>query len=159
MNLCSGIQVAELLFNVASIFVNPKTVSKFQLCGQHKIRGALLERISPDQLPPAYGGFVSTLEGWCNAQSVTVPARSKAEFKFYLNSSEELRWEFLTENQDVGVSVGSQGGRDAVSCGRQEYGTGRYKNLCKGSVLLTIDNSYSFFTDKTVWFRTGIFSS
>lgn len=141
------------------MFVNKKTVSKFQICGQSKIRGTLLERISPNQLPPAYGGFLSTLEGWCNVQSTTIPARSKAEFVFQLDSSQELRWEYLTENQDISVSVSSQGSRDAVGWGRQEYGVGRYKNLCKGSVLLTFDNSYSFFTDKTVWFRTGVFSS
>lgn len=150
-------RVAELLFNVVRIFVNPRTVSKFHLSCQNGVRGALLERIAPDKLPPTYGGFLSSVDGWCAEQCINIPARSKVDLRFQLDSNEELRWEFLTENLDVGVRVRGHESDESVDCGRREYGVGKFKNLCKGLVALTLDNSYSLFTDKTVWIRTGAF--
>ncbi|GMH38619.1 hypothetical protein BSKO_06503 [Bryopsis sp. KO-2023] len=149
-------RVVEVLFNFFSMFLHPKTVSKFRLCGQTGIRGALLEKIAPEELPGSYGGFISSKDGWGGVQSFSVGARRKINLTFNMDASQELRWEFVTEFLDVRFTVGPESGGKRV-CNRRECGGEKYKAAGNGNVVLTIDNSYSLLTDKVVWIRTGLF--
>ncbi|KAJ3300645.1 hypothetical protein HK104_008579 [Borealophlyctis nickersoniae] len=165
--------VMEILFNLFSSFVSKRTREKFILARSRSARGALLEYISPENLPPRYGGFENlsnvppgTLprsSAATDATQLTVPARSSKTVEHPVTAGDTVSWQFVTTGLDLEVScvIRGSGVEQTVvveAPKRAEMGSGSVKVEKGGVFVLTFGNGYSYFTEKVVFHRVTVTS-
>ncbi|XP_046460797.1 SEC14-like protein 2 [Daphnia pulex] len=184
-------KVFTFVFNMVKPFLHPVTLDKISVFGFDKSEwsAALLKEIDADQLPVHYGGTMTDSKGdpKCsslislggevpqsyymeaikptpnkNMTSLSIPSGSKKKLEFkVIQSNSILKWEFMTEDGDIGFGVHyveRNGDKfDLVNNERVESHLMMEEGelLCTRPVLYVVefDNSFSYLRSKKLWYR------
>ncbi|XP_046633859.1 SEC14-like protein 2 [Daphnia pulicaria] len=187
-------KIFTLVFNMVKPFLHPVTLDKISIFGFDKSEwtAALLKEIDADQLPVHYGGTMTDSNGdpKCSGKislggevpqsyymetvkptvkpemtSMTVSSSSKKKLEYkIIQANSVLRWEFMTEDSDIGFSVyyvERNGDRvDIITNERVQSHLMMEEGdvVCVRPVLyvLEFDNSYSYLRSKKVWYRVVV---
>ncbi|EFX85317.1 hypothetical protein DAPPUDRAFT_237865 [Daphnia pulex] len=183
-----------LVFSMVKPFLHQVTLDKISVYGfdKNEWSAALLKEIDADQLPVYYGGTMVDENGdpKCsskiskggevpqsyyldivkptpkkNMTSISVASGSKKKLEYkIIQSNSVLRWEFMTEDGDIGFSayyVERNGEKvDLMSSERIQSHLMMEEGelLCVRPVLyvLEFDNSYSYLRSKKVWYNVAV---
>ncbi|KAJ3375900.1 hypothetical protein GGF31_003105 [Allomyces arbusculus] len=172
--------VMETLFQVFTVFTPARTKAKFRMVGTSAARGALVEKVALENLPPQYGGLPAAFTplptspsdasgaGTVRATatepvSETVPARGTRTVWVPVTKDQVLHYHMVTTGLDVAFAAGFATAKgdeasvpkdDKKALERKEMATGEIVAPESGFVYLVFDNSYSFFTSKQVLYVT-----
>ncbi|KNE60201.1 hypothetical protein AMAG_05620 [Allomyces macrogynus ATCC 38327] len=172
--------VMETLFQVFTVFTPARTKAKFRMVGASAARGALVEKVALENLPPQYGGLPaaftplptspSDASGTGTARAAaaepvteTVPARGAMTVWVPVTKDQVLHYHFVTTGLDVAFAAGfapAKGDKTSVpkndkkTLERKEMATGEIVAPENGFVYLVFDNSFSYFTSKQVFYVT-----
>jgi len=181
-----------LLFAMVKPLMTQVTLDKLKVYGNDRAQwtAALLEEIDADQLPAHYGGKLTDPDGdpkcpskfnmggpvpksyyfSCNKPvatadmvSATIPSSNKLKLKFEITSPVILKWEFFTEEGDIGLEIFYKKDNKKVDIIPSERidshlfkheGEIVCKELCTHTVIF--DNSFSYLRAKKLWYRFNI---
>jgi hypothetical protein len=154
--------VMEALFGMISFFSSAKTRSKFRMIGSTATRLALLDIIPLSDIPTKFTG--SPFPDSPAYETLTIPARGQKIVWREAVKGNSLTVHFFTTSLDIGYCygflrekpAGAQGEiSDYVSqvegdVARVEEAVSAYTPVEDGFVWFLFDNSYSYFTAKSV---------
>jgi len=185
-------KIFTMVFALFKAFMSQLTIDKIQVYGTDDAwRSALLEEVDADQLPPLYGGtrrgnggnpfYVDEL---CMGGEVpksyylgkekpapknymeqaTVQRRSKLKMEYnVVRANAFLKWEFLTEDGDLGFRVFYVNGDEKVDIipwsrvdSHLVAEEGRIACIESAKYIVEFDNSFSIWKSKKLWYAIGL---
>jgi len=168
------------------------TLNKLKVlgCDRDEWTAALLEDIDADQLPVHYGGTMTDPDGnpKCPSKfnmggkvpetyyfsrnkpvptsdmvSAIVPSGNKLKIKFEINSPVILKWEFFTEEDDIGIEIYYKKNSkkiEVIPAERIDSSLFVHEGeiVCKNlyTHVFVFDNTFSYLRAKKVWYRFTI---
>jgi len=185
-------KIFTLAFAMIRPLLTQVTLDKIKFFGTDKSewKAALLEDIDADQLPAYYGGTMTDPDGdpkcpskfnmggpvpesyyfSCNKPVPTsdmvkavIPSSNKLKLKFEITSPVILKWEFFTEEGDIGFEIYNKKDKKKFHIVPNErIDTHLCKQegelVCKdiSTHVVIFDNSFSYLRSKTIWYRFTI---
>ncbi|KNE55528.1 hypothetical protein AMAG_01415 [Allomyces macrogynus ATCC 38327] len=175
--------VMETLFQVLTVFTPARTKAKFRMVGASAARGALVEKVALENLPPQYGGLPAAFTPLPTSPSdasgdkiarpaapvepvaETVPARGTRTVWVPVTKDQVLHYHMVTTGLDVAFAAGFAPAKgddasvpkdvaDKKSLERKEMAAGEIVAPENGFVYLCFDNAFSYFTSKQVLYVT-----
>lgn len=181
-----------LLFAIVRPLMAQVTLDKIRVFGSDKSEwsAALLEDIDADQLPAHYGGTMTDPDGDPKCPSkfnmgglvpksyyfaynkpvptsdmvkAVIPSSNKLKLKFEITCPVILKWEFFTEDGDIGINIFHRKDDTKVDIIPNERidshlfkheGEIVCKELCTHTVVF--DNTFSYLRSKTLWYKFTI---
>nr|CAH0109445.1 unnamed protein product [Daphnia galeata] len=190
-------QVFSAVFNIVKPFLSSATLAKLRIFTHDAKawKDALLEEIDSDQLPAHYGGTMIDPDGnpFCltkismggvvpksyylstkspergdQMKSELVPAGNRKRIEIHVEKTKSLiRWEFVTEDGDVGFQIVyiKGDGEEVIILPKTRVNShqmmeiGEIACIYSGTYVIEFDNSYSYFRSKKLWYNIDVVKS
>lgn len=175
--------IFNALFAIVKPWLDPATKAKIHVLGSD-FKAKLLQHIDAEQLPAEYGGSCNTCTEGCmpvtdvkqfqedlkkseeglELKTHTIGARKTFQLKLRGGDQAVFSWFFKTTSHDVSFGVDFEADSGEKICVTKPARVEAHKNpiqsswACKGSgmVVLTWDNSHSWFTSNPLNYFLGV---
>lgn len=168
----------SVAWNIVKGWLDARVQKKIVFMKSGETAAGLLEAIDADKLPLFLGGTCKC-EGGCvgsdnpteeiedddamiadnvvKTELIKVPARDKVTKSIAVDEKTQTLWDFHVEDKlDISISAtfeGADGSNVVIAdAERLQKGSGQYSTKTKGTIVISLDNTFSWLAKKTVCF-------